>query len=82
MLNRLPEHICMIPSCSVDKFKSQLDKHLKNIADLPCHTTTVWMVQMPKWRSLRRCPGYQLDAAKQDQVNQVIYRPMHSYTLI
>ena len=26
----------MISSCSVDKFKSQLDKHLRNISDLPC----------------------------------------------
>ena len=23
-------------SCSVDKFKSQLDKHQRNIVDLPC----------------------------------------------
>ena len=38
MFNKLPKHIRMISSCSVDKFKSQLDKHLslRNIADLPC----------------------------------------------
>ena len=27
MLNKLPKHIHMISSCSVDKFMSQLDKH-------------------------------------------------------
>ena len=26
----------MLSYCSVDKLKSQLDKHLGNIADLPC----------------------------------------------
>ena len=36
MFNKLPIHIRMISSCSVDKFKSQLDKHLRNISDLPC----------------------------------------------
>ena len=36
MFNKLPKHIHIISSCSVDKFKSQLDKHLRNIADLPC----------------------------------------------
>ena len=36
MFNRLPKHIHMISSCSVDKFKSQLDKHLRYIADIPC----------------------------------------------
>ena len=35
MFNKLPKHI-RISSCSVDKFKSELDKHLKNISDLPC----------------------------------------------
>ena len=25
-------------SCSADKFKSQLDKHLRNIVDLPCQS--------------------------------------------
>ena len=35
MLNRLPIH--MLSYCSVDKLKSQLDKHLGNIADLHCH---------------------------------------------
>ena len=32
MFNKLPKHIRMIYSCSVDKFKS----HLRNISDLPC----------------------------------------------
>ena len=36
MFNRFSKHKRMKSSCSVDKFKSQLDKHLKNIADLPC----------------------------------------------
>ena len=36
MFNKLPKHIRMLSSCSVDKFKSHLDKHLRNIADLPC----------------------------------------------
>ena len=26
----------MVSSCSVDKFKLQLDKHLRNIVVLPC----------------------------------------------
>ena len=36
MFNKLPKHIRMISSCSVDKFKSQFDKHLRNISDMPC----------------------------------------------
>ena len=28
----------VLSSCSVDKFKSQLDKHLRNIVDLPCQS--------------------------------------------
>ena len=32
----LHKHIRMTSSCSVYKFKSQLDKHLRNISDLPC----------------------------------------------
>ena len=36
MFNKLPKHIHMISSWSVDKFKSQLDKHLRNITDFPC----------------------------------------------
>ena len=36
MFNIWPKHILMISSCSVNKFKSQLDKHLRNIADIPC----------------------------------------------
>ena len=30
MFNKLPKHTRMISSCSVDKFKSPLDKHLRN----------------------------------------------------
>ena len=36
MFDTLPKHIHMISSCYVDKFKSQLDKLLRNISDLPC----------------------------------------------
>ena len=32
------EVITNVSSCSVDKFKSQLDKHLRNIVDLPCQS--------------------------------------------
>ena len=73
MFNKLPKHLCMISSCSVDKFKSQLDKHLRNISDLPCqpgYNKSRWW-RLSKWRSLRGCPGCQLDATEQDQVNQV-----------
>ena len=43
MFNKLPKHIRMISSCSVDKLKSQLDKHLRNILIFPAslETTTV-----------------------------------------
>ena len=34
MLNRLPKHVLMLYSCSVNKFKSQLDDYLRSIADL------------------------------------------------
>ena len=34
MFNICPEHILMISSYSVNKFKLKLDKHLRNIADL------------------------------------------------
>ena len=37
MFNRLPKHVHMLSSCSVDGFKSQLDNYLRSIADLPCH---------------------------------------------
>ena len=30
--------IMIVSSCSVDKFKSQLHKHLRNIVDLPCQS--------------------------------------------
>ena len=36
MLNKLPKYERIVPPCSVDKSKSQLDKHLRNIVDLPC----------------------------------------------
>ena len=36
MFNKLPKHIRILSSCSVDTFKSQIDKHLRNITDLPC----------------------------------------------
>ena len=28
----------IVSSCPVDKFKSQLDKHLRNIVDFPCQS--------------------------------------------
>ena len=36
MLNKLPKYVRIVSSCSVDKFKSQLDKHQRNIVDLAC----------------------------------------------
>ena len=36
MFNRLPKAICMLSSCSVVRFKSQLASYLRNIVDLPC----------------------------------------------
>ena len=36
MFNRLPKAIRMLSSCSVVRFKSQLDSYLRNIVDLPC----------------------------------------------
>ena len=38
MFNKLPKYVCIVSSCSVDKFKSQLDTHLRNIVDLPCQS--------------------------------------------
>ena len=35
MLNKMPKYVCIVSSCSVDKFKSQLDKHLRNIVEHP-----------------------------------------------
>ena len=35
MFNRLSKAICMLSSCSVVGFKSQLDSYLKNLVDLP-----------------------------------------------
>ena len=61
----------MISSCSVDKFKSQLDKHLRNISDLPCQLGYNNSLDCLNGGQLRGCPGCQLDATEQDQVNQV-----------
>ena len=36
MFKRLPKCIRMLSSCSVNRFKSELDSYLKNIVDLPC----------------------------------------------
>ena len=36
MFNKLPKYVRIVSSCSVDKFKSQLDKHLRNTVDLSC----------------------------------------------
>ena len=43
MFNKLPKYVrivIIVSSCSIDKFKSQLDKHLtlRNIVDLPCQS--------------------------------------------
>ena len=38
MFNKLPKYVRIVSSCSVDKFKSQLDKHLRNIVDLSCQS--------------------------------------------
>ena len=34
VFNKLPKYVRIVSSCSIDKFKSQLDKHLRNIVDL------------------------------------------------
>ena len=38
MFNKLPKYVRIVSSCSIDKFKSQLDKHMRNIVDLPCQS--------------------------------------------
>ena len=38
MFNKLPKYVHIVSFCSVYKFKSQLDKHLMNIVDLPCQS--------------------------------------------
>ena len=58
----------MMSSCSVDKVKSQLDKHLGNITDLPCQPG--YNNSLDGGYCLNGCPGCQLDATEQDQVNQ------------
>ena len=35
VFNRLPIHIRNISACSIDRFKSQLDRYLRTIPDLP-----------------------------------------------
>ena len=35
IFNRLPFHICNISACFIDRFKSQLDRYLRIIPDLP-----------------------------------------------
>ena len=35
IFNRLPIHIRNISACSIDRFKSQLDRYLRTIPDLP-----------------------------------------------
>ena len=66
MFNKLPKYVCIVSSCSVDKCKSQLDKHLRNIVDLPCQSG--WW-RLFEWRSLCRRPGCQFDATEQLQVS-------------
>ena len=49
MFNKLPKYVCIVSSYSVDKFKPQLDKHLRNIVDLSCQSG--WW-RLFEWRSL------------------------------
>ena len=35
MFNKLLKYVRIVSSCPVDNFKSQPDKHLRNIVDLP-----------------------------------------------
>ena len=44
MFNKLPKYVRIVSSCSVDEFKSQLDKHLRNIFTASLDSTTIWMV--------------------------------------
>ena len=48
MFNRLPKCIRMLSSCSVNRFKSELDSYLRNIVDLPASpdSTTVWTAEI------------------------------------
>ena len=62
MFNKLPEYVCIVSSCSEDKFKSQLDKHLKNIPASLDSTTGWW--RLFEWRSLGRQPCCQLDVTE------------------
>ena len=38
MFNKLPKYGRIVSSCFEDKFKSQLDTHLRSIVDLPCQS--------------------------------------------
>ena len=74
MFNKLPKYVRIVSSCSVDKFKSQLAKHLRNIVDLPCQSG--WW-RLFEWRSLRGRPGCQLDATEQPQVTSMGFQLFH-----
>ena len=75
MFNRLTKAICMLSSCSVVGFKSQLDSYLRNIVDLPCHLDTiiVWAVGIDYMMVTTRMTWRQLDAAKQTKVSNKLY---------
>ena len=68
MFNKLPKYVRIVYFCSVDKFKSQLDKHLRNIVEIPSQHG--WW-RLFEWRLLCGRPGCQLDATEQPQVTQV-----------
>ena len=38
MFNKLPKYVRIVSSYSVGKFKPQLDKHPRNIVNLPCQS--------------------------------------------
>ena len=38
MFNKWPKYVRIVSFCSVYKFKSQLDKHLRNIVDFHCQS--------------------------------------------
>ena len=37
MFKKFSKYVHIVSSCSVDKFKSQLNKHLRKLVDLPCN---------------------------------------------
>ena len=74
MFNKLPKYVRIVSSCSVDQFKSQLNKHLRNIVNLPCQSVfnnSLDDKDCLRWRSIRERPGCRLDATEQPQVTQV-----------